>query len=86
MTDSYLRCGEHSHVMEFLGEIKGKIEEMAERQVTMYEKIEKLTECGNKRKEENAIIKTKLAPVFWIAGLIIAAIIAAIIEHIAKGR
>lgn len=86
MTDSYLRCGEHSKVMELLGEIHGRLAEMAERQISMLEKIEQLTECGQKRKIENAITSTKLTPLFWVIGIAVAGIVAAIINHLAKGH
>ena len=59
-------CGDHSGLVETVGEIKGTVNSIKESQDHMYSKIDKLIATGNTSAIDSAVQKTKLAPVFWV--------------------
>jgi hypothetical protein len=59
-------CQDHSTLVETVGEIKGTVNAIKESQDHMYKKIDATIANGNSNAIDNAVTKTKLAPIFWV--------------------
>jgi hypothetical protein len=59
-------CKDHSSFVEKIGQIAGKMDMMLKGQDEIKKCIDELYSKFNSTDKDNAVQKTKLAPVFWV--------------------
>jgi formate-dependent nitrite reductase membrane component NrfD len=75
-------CQDHSTLVETVGEIKGTVNSIKESQDHMYKKIDVMIANGNSNAIDNAVTKTKLAPIFWVIVIVGGIILTSLVTNL----
>lgn len=79
-----------SKIFSELGEVKGRQEMQLEALGEIKDGVRALTANGNVQKQEQAILKTKLSPLFWglmvIGSVLLTGITSFLLQYFGKGK